>query len=86
MVTLAAPRPRRSAYRRREPENTALYRIVEDHLPAFLERLDTHAAGADWPAFVRNEFPAYLACGQLVHGFCRVHCATCGKDALVAFS
>ena len=33
-----------------------------------------------------REFFALLRCGILAHGFARVHCANCGKDALVAFS
>jgi hypothetical protein len=91
MVCDSASRPRRPAYRRREPEHSALYRIVEDHLPAFFERLDARdstagGAGAAWPGFVRDEFEAYLRCGLLVHGFVRVRCATCGHDALVGFS
>ena len=95
LVTAPARRTCRRAYRRpfeslrvhdREPENTALYRIVEDHLPAFFERLDSGGAGADWPGFVRDEFEEFLRCGVFLHGFCRVHCATCGHDALVGFS
>ena len=86
LATAPARRACRPAYRRREPETTALYRIVEDHLPAFFERLDTGGAGADWPNFVREEFEEFLRCGVLRHGFCRVHCATCGHDALVGFS
>jgi len=86
LVTAPPGRARRRAYRRREPETTALYRIVEDHLPAFFERLDAGGAGADWPGFVRDEFEEFLRCGVLRHGFCRVHCATCGHDALVGFS
>jgi len=96
LVTAPARRARRrtqarrslgeGGYRRREPENTALYRIVEDHLPAFFERLDTGGAGADWPGFVRDEFEEFLRCGVLVHGFCRVRCPACRTEFLVPFS
>jgi len=73
-------------YRPRQPESTALYRIVEEHLPAFFERLDTRGAGADWPGFVRAEFEQYLRCGVFRHGFCRVRCPACRKEFLVPFS
>jgi len=95
LVTAPVPRARRRGYRRpfeslrvhdREPETTALYRIVEDHLPAFFERLDSGGGGADWPGFVRDEFEHYLRCGVFVHGFCRVRCPACRTEFLVPFS
>ena len=68
----------RATYRRRQPEQTVLYRTIAAHLPAFLAR----AAGADgtggWPAFVRREFEAYLKCGILAHGVLRVRCERVG--------
>jgi hypothetical protein len=73
LVTAPPGRARRRAYRRREPETTALYRIVEDHLPAFFERLDAGGAGADWPNFVREEFEEFLRCGVLRHGWVVTH-------------
>ena len=90
-------RSRRAAvYRPRQPESTPLYRIVEEHLPAFaeasahrpafFERLDTRGAGADWPGFVRDEFEQYLRCGVFLHGFCRVRCPACRKEFLVPLS
>lgn len=36
------------------------------------------------PRFVECEFRAFLDCGILARGFCRVHCTSCGKDDLVA--
>ena len=35
---------------------------------------------------VRRNAAQVFECGILAHGFCRVRCATCSKDALVAFS
>ena len=83
-----APRsaPGRPTYRRRRPETTALYRIVQTHLATFLARLDADPDATRWPAFVVRELDAFLRCGILAHGFARVHCDHCGKDALVAFS
>ena len=71
-------------YRRREPEKTALYRVV-------LENLRTFEALADQtdrpvPRFVVREMERYLDCGILQRGFARVHCQDCGYDRLVAFS
>ncbi|NOT31797.1 MAG: hypothetical protein HOP15_15230 [Planctomycetes bacterium] len=43
-------------------------------------------AGSGLPDFVRRELYAYLDCGILANGFARVHCASCGRVELVAFS
>ena len=43
-------------------------------------------AGPGLPGFVRRELYGYLDCGILANGFARVHCASCGRDELVAFS
>ncbi len=71
-------------YARHRPEDTLLYQLVERHWPDFLAALavrDRHL-----PAFVREEFEAYLKCGRLEHGFLRVRCITCHAERLVAFS
>jgi hypothetical protein len=73
-------------YRRRRPETTPLYRLLQQHLDGFLARLEADPAATHWPRFVRRELDSYLGCGILAHGFARVHCDACGKDALVAFS
>ncbi len=84
----AVPRCLRDSggYRRREPENSLLYRVVATHLDVFLARAADLADGSGLPAFVERELRAFLKCGILEHGFVRVHCDACGKDALVAFS
>jgi ribosomal protein S27E len=71
-------------YRRHKPEETALYRVIEDHLPAFETRLST--AERPLPGFVLEEFRDYLRCGRLEHGFVRVKCDGCRHELLVAFS
>ena len=72
-------------YERHRPEQTALYRLVQQHAATFFEQTEA-AAGADLPQFVRDEFDAFLECGILAHGFLRLRCGDCGHDKLVAFS
>ena len=35
------------------------------------------------PAYVEQEFEAYLKCGRLEHGFLRVRCESCHFERLV---
>jgi hypothetical protein len=72
-------------YDRHRPEQTTLYRLVQQHAATFFAQAED-AAGADLPQFVKDEFDAFLECGILAHGFLRLHCADCGHDKLVAFS
>lgn len=61
-----------------------LYRIVEQHYPAFLAQQE--AEGKTLPGYVQREFTDYLKCGRLDHGFLRVRCEQCHHEKLVAFS
>ena len=72
------------AYARHRPEETRLYRLVEQHYPAFVASLAEQ--GKVLPAYVEREFEAYLKCGRLEHGFLRVRCESCHFERLVAFS
>ena len=72
------------AYRRHRPERTLLYRLVEEHHPAFVARLA--AEGRTLPRHVAREFEDFLACGRLENGFLRVACDGCRAERLVAFS
>ncbi|MCE2661183.1 MAG: transposase [Rubrivivax sp.] len=72
-------------YDRHRPEQTTLYRLVQQHAATFFAQAED-AAGADLPQFVKDEFDAFLECGILAHGFLRLHCGDCGHDKLVAFS
>jgi hypothetical protein len=72
-------------YERRRPEQTTLYRLVQQHAATFFAQAED-AAGADLPQFVKDEFDAFLECGILAHGFLRLRCGDCGHDKLVAFS
>ena len=71
----AASRPISLRYRRRQPEKTALYAVVRDHLETFLqEGRDADPSGAGYPAFVEHEFRRYLGCAQLARGSARLRC------------
>ena len=72
-------------YERHRPEQTTLYRLVQQHAATFFEQAKV-AAGANLSQVVRDEFDAFLACGILVHGFLRLRCGNCSHDKLVAFS
>ena len=72
------------AYQRHRPEQTALYSIVAEHYPRFVQEIER--SGGHLPGFVRQEFEDYLQCGLLEHGFLRVKCDGCRHEHLVAFS
>ena len=71
-------------YQRHRPEQTLLYRIVEEYYPTFAAHLA--AQGRELPGYVQREFDDYLKCGRLEHGFLRVRCESCHAEHLVAFS
>lgn len=71
-------------YERRRPENTALYKVVQEHLQTFLATMEE--AERTLPKYVVQEFERYLECGILAYGFARVVCGDCGHTRLVAFA
>lgn len=71
-------------YRRRQPEQTVLYRVVQENYRTFASLCEEE--DRPLPAFIRREFEKYMACGILSEGFARVHCGACGYDRLVGFS
>ena len=73
-----------TGYRRRRPEESVLYSVVQGALATFLAR--AHGRERPVPRFVERELRAFLRCGILAHGFVRVHCDGCGLDRVVAFS
>jgi len=72
-------------YERRRPEETILHCLVREHLETFLAQVEART-GTGLPAFVKDEFEAFLGCGILAHGFLRLRCADCAHEKLVAFS
>jgi len=71
-------------YKRREPEKTVLYRVVQNNLATFLARAEDRGRVVPW--FVRKELEAYLDCGILTRGFVRVWCPGCQFEHAVALS
>ena len=72
-------------YECHRPEQTTLYRLVQQHAATFFAQTEV-AAGADLPQFVKDELDAFPECGILAHGFLCRRCGDCGHDKLVAFS
>ena len=72
-------------YERHRPEQTTLYRLVQQHAASFIAHTEA-STGSELPRFIKDEFDAFLDCGILAHGFLRLRCAECGHDRLLAFS
>ena len=77
----ARPNPT-AVYLRHRPETTLLYQIVHENWPEFQAELAIQDKYL--PAYVTQEFEAYLKCGRLEHGFLRVRCESCHDEKLVA--
>lgn len=74
-------------YRRRRPERTVLYRLVQRHLETWLSRArESDSDGVPIAPYIERELRGFLSCGILAHGFARARCGGCGHDFLVAFS
>jgi hypothetical protein len=59
-------------YRRRRPERTAPYRLVQLHLQTWLvRRREGDADSAPIPRHIERELRGYLECGILACGFIR---------------
>ena len=84
MSSLCPVQVSRSGYRPREPEGTALYRVMTDHLETFVARVESE--GGRLPHFVTRELRRFLECGIRAHGFVRVRCPDCRYEMAVPFS
>jgi hypothetical protein len=74
-------------YKTRRPQQTPLYRLVQENLETFLA--DSREACLDddpIPEYVERTFRKYLECGIPSFGVARARCASCGYDFLVPFS
>ena len=70
---------------RHRPEQTTLYRLMQQHAASFVAHTEA-STGAELPRFIKDKFDAFLECGILAHGFLRLRCGECGHDKLLAFS
>jgi hypothetical protein len=74
-------------YRPRRPQDSFLYRLVQQNLETFLA---THREA--WqdedpiPAWVERSFRSFLECGIPTFGFARARCPGCKHDYIVPFS
>ncbi len=64
-------------------ERTALYQQVAYHLETFLASIQSAGRNGPLPRLVTMALRAFLDCGRLARGCCRVHCYACRKDDLV---
>jgi len=68
-MAVAAQACRTAPYTRRRPEQSALYRLVQEHLETYLLLAEEGEWGTPAvPAQVEREFRRYLECGILAHG------------------
>jgi len=75
-----------SIYKPRKPTNTPLYKIIQEHLETYLEKVAQENDFEGVPHYVEKEFHKYLECGILANGFARAYCDNCHKDFLISFS
>ena len=73
-------------YECHRPEQTMLYRLVQQQQSANVIAHTEASTGAELSRFIEDEFDAFLECGILAYGFLRQRCAECGHDKLLAFS
>ena len=79
--------PGTAVYRRRQPERSTVYQVMQDHLETWLAGCrQADEEGLPVAAYIEQDFRKYLECGILAHGFARARCAGCGYDFLIAFS
>jgi hypothetical protein len=82
-TTVASDGP---VYSRRQPEQTALYQVLQQHLLTFEQKWTDKSDGRTLPKFVTEELHKYLDCGILARGFAHLYCDDCGEHHVVAFS
>ena len=87
MEAAACARPATGyTYARREPEKTALFQVIQQHLLTFEQQWTDHADGRTLPKFVLDELHGFMACGILGRGLAHLYCEACGQHHVVAFS
>jgi hypothetical protein len=69
-------------YSRRQPEKTALFQVMQEHLLTFEQEWTD--GGHTLPTFVTEELHKFLDCGILARGFAHLFCHTCHEHYAVA--
>ncbi len=72
-------------YRPRTTQDSAIVRVLREHLPDFLERVEADAERS-LPAFVVKQLRAMVSCGDFLQGFARFECSSCRAPLVVPFS
>jgi len=67
-------------YQRRRPEETFLYKTVQENWKSFEANWQSDFNRAALPKYVGKGFEDYLKCGILAHGFLRVRCEAHGRN------
>ena len=75
-------------YRPRQPGDSPLYRLVEEHYEDFEQVYPDRfqARYGFWRPVIRTAVLGYLKCGDPREGFARVRCPDCRHEFFVAFS
>lgn len=74
-------------YKPRRPQDTLLYKLVQENLETFLARAREACFDDDpIPPHVERTFRKFLECRIPAFGFARARCGTCGLDLLIPFS
>ena len=61
-------------YTRREPEKTALFQVIQQHLLTFEQQWTDKSDGHTLPSFVTDELHDFLGCGILARGLAQLFC------------
>jgi hypothetical protein len=77
-----------AVYRARRPEESCLYRLLEQHFEEYLRCHEERFEPADGPLapHVSRVVLEFLECGRLHGGFARIRCGDCKAERLLAFS
>ena len=87
MEAAACTRPATGyTYARREPEKTALFQVIQQHLLTFEQEWTDKSDGRTLPSFVTDELHDFLGCGILARGLAQLFCPTCHERYVVGWS
>jgi len=76
----------RPGYTRRQPNKTALYQVLQQHLLTFEQQWTDAASGRTLPKFVTEELHKLPRLRNSRAGFAHLYCDDCGEHHVVAFS